>query len=1109
MAIQMTRKEYEKMFGISPVLNVETFNTTPPPVRMTQAEYDATFRPKQKTGIQKVGGQIKQSFTEGFEKSTKGLEKVTESVKGIKDVDSVAEARDLYKQYKRGGLRFLGGAVDAAFAPLAPVFAPVGKGVGKVADKISDIPTVQKFASGKYGEEAIEKTQDALDIINIASVIPVTKLASGATSQIARNIPSVDTIRATQRTRAVNKISNEILNIENSYNKTAIKNTLSDDTGNASRKRIANTDVLTRIVDEDGKITTQSAKDAANAYREQTIGGAEGVVRDILKNEGKTVNLEQARKMLVNEISSSGLQGADLVTAMNGIKKEIAGLKLRADEFGNVPLYTLHDAKISTTKNIDYTKPPEISYRRSLANGYRKMIENVSEAKVEVQGKSYGIKQINEKLGEYLGDIERIEMLGGKRVKGGRLGKYTAQISGNLAGAGVGGVFGGPIGMAIGTIVGGEVASKIRGKQMASTFGKARGKVAPKSDVLEASKLKAKEGKVTDLRTPDPKVGAPKTIKKTAEILKVERQIAKNVVEQKKAIKAGNFTLVAALKEVYNALVDTLKSIIKRIKETPNQQGGFIANPFSDSSKAGNQLGKEKVKSTYNKDIPRATKKSSSLSTPKKSLLQSAKENLKKNGQAGFAQILKPYKETGSLTTKILKDLEGKTTVSKQYILDATNRGELKQVERDLIRRVLDEGEDVKRQELIKNYGEDIRFARVSDIATVESNINPETLAKYRKEFDPNKPFAISVGEGYRGQGTHPEKSLPLRAVDRNHRLQILKEKGVEYAPVFEGKGESLRHSNTISLDEYLAKNKDTINVSDFAKKVKAELLPLKVTKSFTKMGEQGRYENITLPDELRGNVANYRENIYESPIKTSAGSTHFGSGASINGVKGTPEGYFGHTRIEDMADNKTRRVIEVQSDLYQKGNLEREKLQRGDLSVAQEKSYGTPEEIKQWEYFSKKNMENGLSSEEKNTWDKLAKSLYERASKERDIKLQKLQQYNDPTAHFRMVREEIKKAAQDGKTKLQFPTGETALKIEGIGERKTFTFGGEPVKISELKVGREIKDRTNMGEWTIIEVGQNGQFKAAPTNLLIGTMKQKFPNISGQDIISYIKNCL
>ena len=116
-----------------------------------------------------------------------------------------------------------------------------------------------------------------------------------------------------------------------------------------------------------------------------------------------------------------------------------------------------------------------------------------------------------------------------------------------------------------------------------------------------------------------------------------------------------------------------------------------------------------------------------------------------------------------------------------------------------------------KKAQIIKDYGSEIRFAKVSDIATVESKISPETLAKYRAEFNPDKPFPISVGEGYRGQGTHPEKNLPLRAVDRNHRLQILKEKGVEYAPVFEGKGETLRYSDTLSLDEYLIKTKSQL----------------------------------------------------------------------------------------------------------------------------------------------------------------------------------------------------------------------------------------------------------------------------------------------------------
>lgn len=374
---------------------------------------------------------------------------------------------------------------------------------------------------------------------------------------------------------------------------------------------------------------------------------------------------------------------------------------------------------------------------------------------------------------------------------------------------------------------------------------------------------------------------------------------------------------------------------------------------------------KIKLQKPYTNTIPQKTSKV-------KGLINTLKNDIKNNGQRGSAEA---FKNTGDLTTKILKDLEGKTTVSKQYILDATNRGELKQVERDITREILD------------------------------------TM-----------------------------------------------------------KG-------------------DTINVKKFADKVKAELLPLKVSKardmySTARGGTGGRYENIALPDDLRGSVKNYEERIYESPIKTSAGEVHFGQ------PKDKVEGYFGHTRIEDMADNKTRRVIEVQSDLYQKGNLEN-MVQPSQQEIDAVNSY------------------YGLKGKDKYTLDKLppksdlrdiAKYGLEGGSTEQSAlkagnkNLQKLQQYNDPTAHFRMIREEIKKAAQDGKTKLQFPTGETAMKIEGLGQDNAW-FKPNPnesanenwIKLlpEDLKVGDAVSN-SNYDDWIITDVLGDGKFKAVPKSNLL-----------------------
>jgi uncharacterized protein YnzC (UPF0291/DUF896 family) len=131
------------------------------------------------------------------------------------------------------------------------------------------------------------------------------------------------------------------------------------------------------------------------------------------------------------------------------------------------------------------------------------------------------------------------------------------------------------------------------------------------------------------------------------------------------------------------------------------------------------------------------------------------------------------------------------------------------------------------------------------------------------------------------------------------------------------------------------------------------------------------------------------------------------------------------------MADGDTRRVIEVQSDLYQKGNLEKEGFRKTNISIGKQKEYATESELQKWNEYSKKNMDNTLTETEKNNWDILSEELYKRVEKDRNNEVSKLRQYSDPTAHFRMIREEVSKAAQDGKTKLQFPTGETAMNVE------------------------------------------------------------------------------
>lgn len=334
---------------------------------------------------------------------------------------------------------------------------------------------------------------------------------------------------------------------------------------------------------------------------------------------------------------------------------------------------------------------------------------------------------------------------------------------------------------------------------------------------------------------------------------------------------------------------------------------------------------------------------------------------------------VEPFQGFQTLTTKLLERLTGKTVVSKQFIQDLTNNPDLKQAERELVRKVLEEEEG------------------------------------------------------------------------------------------------------------------DTVNVNDFANRVQSELLPLESSD----LDAIPRYEGITLPDELRGPVANYEERVYQSPIKTTAGDVHF---RDESGEVGSPEGYFAHSRIEDLpvggnpvkeadmmnmtgdqlrdyykaqeAPGKIRRVIEIQSDLFQKGRLE------GETSVYALARSATPDQVKQMKQWEKEGLPNA--------------EINERLKTMREESIKSLEPYRN-IWYERVIREEVKRAALDDKTKLQFPTGETAMKIEGLGSDDVWHLVDDEDEAfltpENLKKGVEIA-RENDEIWIITEVLDGGKFNAAPKRM-------------------------
>ena len=265
----------------------------------------------------------------------------------------------------------------------------------------------------------------------------------------------------------------------------------------------------------------------------------------------------------------------------------------------------------------------------------------------------------------------------------------------------------------------------------------------------------------------------------------------------------------------------------------------------------------------------------------------------------------------------------------------------------------------------------------------------------------------------------------------------------------------------------------DKVEVATFENKVLAELLPLERQQ----LGDT-KYEAYTIdkndPDWF------YSENIYYSPIPVRAGSAHFGHamGAYMEDVA---EKYFGHTRVENNATNTTRRVIEVQTDLYQKGQLEKEaEVTPTALNPENEQTLEQLNETLEY-YIKELKREDSEYNRNKLKETENEIDFYKRReteAKEKKERIAILSQYKDPTAHLRMVREEVRQASIDGVKELLFPTGFTARYIEGFVKPNKWTdLSGNILENNKgLKYGDYIRDTEYDDAWVVVGINEDNE---------------------------------
>ncbi len=364
------------------------------------------------------------------------------------------------------------GGVAGDIAQNALYFTPVGKVAGLAEKGIAGaVPAVGKagakalanigtgVATG-YGFDVASKLSSGQD--NVLTPGLGTALGAGA-GVLGAGVGVAGAIRgpvaeAERNVKALGKLENYYKDVQKVVNKAGGK-------GIDVKGELAKSGLLNDVVDSSGHINTQDAMAALNEY----IKPQEDVISRSLANEGRRIALTDVEKILKDAVKSSGVEGGALTRALNNVDDDVAGYALRADLDGMVPLSVIHDAKVSKYSTINYLNPETKIVDKTIARSLKGIVEHNT--------KSVDVKALNEELQKHYSTLNLLEKLNGKKVEGGKLGKYFARTVGSIVGSHFG---------PLGSIVGAEAGGRVLGQQMKNTFGKSELNLRPSAAMEEA-----------------------------------------------------------------------------------------------------------------------------------------------------------------------------------------------------------------------------------------------------------------------------------------------------------------------------------------------------------------------------------------------------------------------------------------------------------------------------------------------------------------------------------------------------------------------------------------------------------------------------------------------
>lgn len=307
-------------------------------------------------------------------------------------------------------------------------------------------PVIQKGvdAYGTFKSNNPRAATNLEAITNIATTLPIGKGAQlagrgalGAVKPVVSAAKKADeAFIAATATKLVEKRAKAIQDLMNSGVKTKRIADRSMARGYDTAKFLAQDErFLPKVVD--GKVVP----DEAIIALETEVRPLAKIVRGIIDTEGKTVDANDFLKTALSKIEDLKLQGDQYNRIRSNILKDVDFYKLEyGDANGRIPLPVIDDIKIKKYENINWNDPDALSADRAIAKAGRELIDrNVDDVSVNA---------LNKELGRFYDARDALDAMGGRAIKGGRLGRMFGRTIGTLGGA----VVGGPAGLLIGGI---------------------------------------------------------------------------------------------------------------------------------------------------------------------------------------------------------------------------------------------------------------------------------------------------------------------------------------------------------------------------------------------------------------------------------------------------------------------------------------------------------------------------------------------------------------------------------------------------------------------------------------------------------------------------------